>query len=199
MNRLIIVGNGFDLAHGLKTGYCDFINYYLKEVFENLNQRGYSDELIQVSVLTYIPFYNFPDYKTWANLSPIELLRHFQSIPKLINVQFHSPMLERCIDKAETLNWVDIENEFFEELNTCKNLSTGEFITESVNIVNSQFSFLKEKLIEYLIEVENEAENINRNEELFAAFQKRLDTKSRHGSQKLKKLFLNFNYTDTLR
>lgn len=25
MNRIIIIGNGFDLAHNLKTGYKDFI------------------------------------------------------------------------------------------------------------------------------------------------------------------------------
>jgi hypothetical protein len=25
MNRLIFIGNGFDLAHGLKTKYADFI------------------------------------------------------------------------------------------------------------------------------------------------------------------------------
>lgn len=25
MNRIIIIGNGFDLAHNLKTGYQDFI------------------------------------------------------------------------------------------------------------------------------------------------------------------------------
>jgi len=25
MNQLIIIGNGFDLAHGLKTSYKDFI------------------------------------------------------------------------------------------------------------------------------------------------------------------------------
>ena len=28
MNRLILIGNGFDLAHGLKTSYNDFINWY---------------------------------------------------------------------------------------------------------------------------------------------------------------------------
>lgn len=28
MNKLIIVGNGFDLAHGLKTSYNDFAKYY---------------------------------------------------------------------------------------------------------------------------------------------------------------------------
>lgn len=28
MNRIILIGNGFDLAHGLPTGYVDFINHY---------------------------------------------------------------------------------------------------------------------------------------------------------------------------
>lgn len=32
MNRIIVIGNGFDLAHGLKTGYQDFINDYWAQV-----------------------------------------------------------------------------------------------------------------------------------------------------------------------
>ena len=32
MNRLVIIGNGFDLAHGLKTSYGDFINYYINNM-----------------------------------------------------------------------------------------------------------------------------------------------------------------------
>ena len=28
MNRLVIIGNGFDMAHGLKTSYMNFINWY---------------------------------------------------------------------------------------------------------------------------------------------------------------------------
>ena len=28
MNRIILIGNGFDLAHGLKTSYADFIDWY---------------------------------------------------------------------------------------------------------------------------------------------------------------------------
>jgi hypothetical protein len=28
MNRIILIGNGFDLAHGLKTTYNDFIDNY---------------------------------------------------------------------------------------------------------------------------------------------------------------------------
>ena len=28
MNRIVLIGNGFDKAHGLQTGYEDFINWY---------------------------------------------------------------------------------------------------------------------------------------------------------------------------
>ena len=28
MNRLVLIGNGFDLAHDLKTSYADFIDWY---------------------------------------------------------------------------------------------------------------------------------------------------------------------------
>lgn len=36
MNRLVIIGNGFDLAHGLKTGYRDFILDCLEKEMEQL-------------------------------------------------------------------------------------------------------------------------------------------------------------------
>ena len=31
MNRIVLIGNGFDLAHGLPTGYVDFINHYWED------------------------------------------------------------------------------------------------------------------------------------------------------------------------
>ncbi|MBE7661152.1 AbiH family protein [Tenacibaculum finnmarkense] len=34
-NLIVIIGNGFDLAHGLKTSYNDFANYYLEEIILN--------------------------------------------------------------------------------------------------------------------------------------------------------------------
>lgn len=49
MNRLILIGNGFDLAHGMKTSYNDFILWYLKKCFEEAYRKGsYSDKLIQI-------------------------------------------------------------------------------------------------------------------------------------------------------
>ena len=31
MNRLVFIGNGFDMAHVLKTSYMDFINWYWEQ------------------------------------------------------------------------------------------------------------------------------------------------------------------------
>lgn len=51
MNRLIIIGNGFDLAHGLKTSYCDFISDYLGTIAEKVSRDGkYKDLLVDQSI-----------------------------------------------------------------------------------------------------------------------------------------------------
>ncbi|MCL1947726.1 MAG: bacteriophage abortive infection AbiH family protein [Chitinivibrionia bacterium] len=40
MNRIIIIGNGFDLAHGLKTGYKDFIEDLCRNILEEIRKSG---------------------------------------------------------------------------------------------------------------------------------------------------------------
>ena len=39
MNRLIIIGNGFDLAHGVKSKYEDFLLWYLMYKVEELDEN----------------------------------------------------------------------------------------------------------------------------------------------------------------
>ena len=36
MNRIVLIGNGFDLAHGLKTSYKNFIDWYWNDWGEKL-------------------------------------------------------------------------------------------------------------------------------------------------------------------
>ena len=52
MNRIIIVGNGFDLAHGLKTKYEDFINWYWDKWGQRL--RSCSDKQISDGLCSFI-------------------------------------------------------------------------------------------------------------------------------------------------
>jgi len=43
MNRIILIGNGFDLAHGLKTSSNDFINWFWVKQFNLINDTGSKD------------------------------------------------------------------------------------------------------------------------------------------------------------
>jgi len=46
MNRLIIVGNGFDKAHGLDSDYYSFIKDYLYNAIENFVKNKHYDDLL---------------------------------------------------------------------------------------------------------------------------------------------------------
>ena len=48
MNRLVIIGNGFDLAHKMKTSYKDFILDFLKESLQKLTEENPELRRIQV-------------------------------------------------------------------------------------------------------------------------------------------------------
>ncbi|MDR1763164.1 MAG: bacteriophage abortive infection AbiH family protein, partial [Dysgonamonadaceae bacterium] len=46
MNRIILIGNGFDLAHGLKTSYKDFINdFWINEIRKSYDMKYLKTEV----------------------------------------------------------------------------------------------------------------------------------------------------------
>ena len=55
MNRLVLIGNGFDLAHGLKTRYEDFLNWYWWQklrIAATKYDEEYNDLLCKMTILT---------------------------------------------------------------------------------------------------------------------------------------------------
>ena len=56
MNRIILIGNGFDLAHNLPTRYDQFINWYWDEWFLKLgdcHSRKICDKLCEYKIANY--------------------------------------------------------------------------------------------------------------------------------------------------
>ena len=54
MNRLVIIGNEFDMAHALKTSYKDFINWYWErriDVFAGNTSKVSDDCLCKLCLL----------------------------------------------------------------------------------------------------------------------------------------------------
>lgn len=151
MNKLIIIGNGFDLAHGLLTSYKDFMNWYFEQWRERLKESYKSaekDELCSVAITDNNPLYIYLFYhnnekiKDKYGLEFFDCLNSFEKIEREIT----SPFLSKILDSIETKGWVDIENDYYELL--CS--YAKERKTEEVKILNRHLSFLKGKLVEYL-------------------------------------------------
>ena len=149
MNKLVLIGNGFDLAHGLKTKYSDFIEWYWSEWGKRLekshkvleNDRLCSFTLSDTfydwfSTLHYkyqiITIFNQPD-----DLEIAEIAKHN---PELCNFSYNSSLFEKICEEVETKNWVDIEDVYYYFLKS----------NDDPKQINEDLEFLKNKLIEYL-------------------------------------------------
>lgn len=117
MNRIILIGNGFDLAHGLKTSYKDFINNYWKEFIENAkecNQESYKDIYAtiesRIGLLSEV-ISEASDYSSL--LSIIKEINGQITSPLRIKLRIYNEFFENISQHTNNFNWVDIENEYY--------------------------------------------------------------------------------------
>jgi len=215
MNRLILLGNGFDLAHGLKTGYNDFILWYLKDCFTKAyDSHTYEDELISITreqiyndlrygniidgVSQYIDYY----YKNGF----AELISNFEL--KLLNtvyqpffdVNVKSRFLEHLLANCKSNNWVDIENEYYEELKSKLVLANDIYKSKELTELNQTLEVLINRLADYLKALDD-APTLNG---YFSIFEEEILTKDvvtirldNNAPPNITKV-LNFNYTNTV-
>ena len=146
MNKLIIIGNGFDLAHGLKTSYSDFIDWYLDQICNEIvecESDEYESNLFKCKLNWEI--IQLPKSKNEATGYDI-----FKEIKKRHNLGYtpYSYIFDK-ICTAKDSNWVDIENEYYKLL-----LSETNKNNSSVDKLNNDFKLIQDKLVEYLKIVE---------------------------------------------
>ena len=108
MNRLIIIGNGFDLAHGIKTSYKDLILNYLANVVNSFYKSDrYEDDLISIQFKngSSYGFYDKPNPATAESVFEI-----FENLRKNRNfdIILKSLLLERTLARISEMNWVDL-------------------------------------------------------------------------------------------
>ena len=168
MNRLVLIGNGFDLAHGLETSYKNFIDAYWGYRVLLMSQETTSiskDCLCSFERKdgqnwhTYA-FYNFhlscrnlPGFEHLA-ISNKEIIDSIITDPNNVITKF-SPFFERIIYSIETKKWVDIENEYY---NLLKEYSVDNPSESKLKELNEQLSYLQDLLLRYLTRINNEAE-----------------------------------------
>lgn len=115
MNRLIILGNGFDLAHGLKIRYSDFILDLLKheigESFDNSDNDDYTEvKTYQKESIKIVRKGNMRIDDTvrrkFCTISNFEELDTFiKEFDIVISSSNSSSIFIETFSKIKTLNW----------------------------------------------------------------------------------------------
>lgn len=195
MNRLIIIGNGFDLAHGLKTSYADFLLWYLKKSMRN--RHNLKSGLIEIefgSSLVYDKHETVNDLLSTAkvNCNTVKGVGFF---------------IESILKDVSTKNWVDIERAYYKQLHkeydsykNEKHDSNKNQILARLQAINNQLEELKNELIEYLKDVDENFDITSVDYEKICKILKvkinvDLDSISREVEHCK---ILNFNYTSTV-
>jgi hypothetical protein len=219
MNRIILIGNGFDLAHGLKTSYNDFIDDYWErkaKLFQKAYNEGnvtyqnqgniplcnYQDEDIKVTDICY---YNNFRLKNTSENRGYELFTDLvSSIPQtrlsklIINkISIENKFLEQITKNKSIYNWVDVEEEYYLALINCLE-KKPEY---EIEYLNKGFSFVQTALEEYL-KIQS-AREIIKSQEIehkiywFSSLENVIKVPKQNILNNI--LYLNFNYTSTER
>ncbi|RVT78300.1 hypothetical protein EOD40_03425 [Flavobacterium sufflavum] len=218
MNRLVIIGNGFDLAHGLPTSYGHFIDDFWKNFKDKCKSDEYK-ELVHTNdsydgyYNGYKPIKNFSDFK--SNL--IEYCKDYSykyAENKLIAFtsstterdtifDFKSDFFRQICDKETINNWVDIETEYYRNLINIAKSTPVKGVDKSnlVEQLNSEFELIKKLLYNYLKqEICDKYEfKIDDSNEIINYFKDEIDDINNSSFQSYSTLFLSFNYTPTAR
>lgn len=151
MNRIVLIGNGFDLAHDLKTKYEDFIYWYWKNRILNLYQESSNisdDHLCKLTILqdsswNIFVFHNSISLKSSEGK---DIYKFLMENKDYFIIDF-SPFFGRIHKSIETKGWVDIEYEYYSLL-TKYALSDNSI--EELKSLNEQLHYLKDLLVQYL-------------------------------------------------
>jgi len=212
INKLILIGNGFDLAIGMKTSYNDFLFWYLRNLLitsvkktQHFNDGAngmkyfyFKDQL----TTTYWRSFNEQD-KLLEFIDKYDTLDALQKILKEntpVIIEQNSFLLRKIYDSSLN-SWIDIENSYYEILKSNIKDKT------SIEKLNSDFSFLKEQLEVYLTSLEIPSfqdipETSLFSKQFYEAVKEDEIIASKSKTEDLiteNTCFLNFNYTNSLK
>lgn len=180
MNRIIVIGNGFDKAHGLATGYKDFIDDYwtdfsyhffngysrfLAESFGSIHIKPYEDEFANLEVLADKGHMTSDSTASESCLCVydeikkfIEDLNNSGRYEGTVRLTFKNQFFEHISSRCALTNWLDIENEYYGQLRKLLEEDDSINRNQKVRKLNQDFSVVKNRLETYLKRIIDEAQ-----------------------------------------
>ncbi|MDP1746350.1 MAG: AbiH family protein [Bacteroidota bacterium] len=197
MNKLILIGNGFDLAHDLKTSYSHFMLWYLNKGFsQHRASLSFEDNLMEIAKMDSLS----KEFKT---------LNDFQNTRKYGIVNFKNVFFEELINHTSLNNWVDIESKYYNSLTSLyKRLEASNYSQKAFSLIlrelkdlNNCFNNIKIELREYLMTIDVVLDK--KNEDIIGHLREK-PSNSHAATRKTGIIehcethILNFNYTSTI-
>ncbi|MDN3643751.1 AbiH family protein [Lutimonas halocynthiae] len=204
-NYVLLIGNGFDIAHGHETSYLDFADYLLiqlsQRIFTHLSgalaSNPYFDDRANIN-LRHIALNKRNDVnQDFQDLFEAFLKSETANSHKYI----HEVLIEKYLDKLQLIlankfmaglfrnrsssnNWFDIENMYFKNV---KDIALRKpYQNQRLKNLNKDFNDLKTELSDYL---NNQNYSVNKEiHSYFGTLAKSIDSLT----------IINFNYTPTL-
>lgn len=167
MNKLVIVGNGFDLAHQLPTSYKSFINYIWSNLVKSYDRPEFNclvvlkdglREQIEFECQNYNEFRSSIKSVLPKDFYFKENGRGYKSFRIIFNnmvdrqdisFEFKNKFFEYITVQLDIENWVDIENCYYSMLIDLAN-NKKLFNINSVKQLNEEFGQIKDLLKYYL-------------------------------------------------
>jgi len=144
MKRIVLIGNGFDIAHGMKTKYSDFLEDLWQNIYKEARActtgSAYEHDLISITKIPHEWFGN-----NNHNDFNISLQRIHQTI------RFKNNFFKLISESQRLKSWVDIETEYYEQL---KKIYRQERGATSIYKLNSDFEKITSYLSKYLTTIE---------------------------------------------
>lgn len=156
MNRIILIGNGFDLAHEMETSYKDFISDYWEKTIEEIKLPRKEDYFENNDIkIKWLPS-NYPLEDTYEDLTRV--LKRENS-----GLIYKNRFLQIITERNDINKWVDIEDEYYRLLKKSINPSnkTDKY---KIEVLNRDFKVIQDKLAEYLKRVEIKFKESNNTE-----------------------------------
>jgi hypothetical protein len=213
MNRIILIGNGFDLAHGLPTSYKIFLDNYWKRKSDKIGKETssvYDDYEIKMTQ---------SEGKSWSECwkpSSDQIRSYYDFKEYMYTVQhcypknswdffkYYNKFLEKITNKKSSLNnWIDIEEEYYALLKECSLSKKGiDGLNQDFNQIKTALeTYLKEDVNDKLSDKSFDFPFVDIKEKIYSDFKKndfKEKTKSVDFTSPNSILFLNFNYTSTI-
>lgn len=175
MNRIILIGNGFDLAHDLKTSYANFIDWYWDKRIQDLHSN-FSNESKDILCTMKLMPNTFPQWQSfyWNNQDMLQNTPGKDIIKQLAgdktNYQITKSDFFSRISSSDP-QWSNIEYAYYRLLFS----PDRNVYMDKPSELNKELEYIRSLLIEYLKSIQESCINegiVNQNlkDKLYAPF-----------------------------